>query len=135
MKEILATSGAPAAIGPYSQGTVCRSAGLLFTAGQIPLDPVTGQLVGGGIETQTRRVMENLKAVLECGGSGLEQVLKVTIFMKDMNDYPELNRVYGEYFTSEPPARSAVEVARLPRDVLVEIEAVAVVYPTGKYPV
>jgi 2-iminobutanoate/2-iminopropanoate deaminase len=129
VKKILATQGAPGAIGPYSQATLCTSAKLLFTAGQIPLDP-SGNLVDGGIEAQTRQVMANLKAVLECGGSALEHILKVTIFLKDMNDFPELNRVYGEYFPVDPPARSTVEVSRLPRDVRVEIEAVAVV-PTS----
>lgn len=125
MNRIIATDKAPAAIGPYSQGTICTRSGLLFTAGQIPLDPATGHLVEGDIEIQTRRVMNNLKAVLEAGGSSLTRVLKVTIFLKDMNDYPEVNRVYGEYFPENPPARSAVEVARLPKDVRVEIEAVA----------
>lgn len=130
MKTVISTPGAPAAIGPYSQAVSYAAAGLVFTAGQIPLDPA-GTLVEGGIEAQTRQVLANLKAVLEAAGSSLEQVLKVTLFLKDMNDFPEVNRVYGEYFPVAPPARSTVEVARLPRDVSVEIEAVACVPPSG----
>ncbi|MBI5280786.1 MAG: RidA family protein [Candidatus Solibacter usitatus] len=123
MKEIISTERAPQAIGPYSQAV--RSNGLLFCSGQIPLDPATGQLVEGGIEEQTVRVLENLKAVLEAGGASLETVLKTTIFVKDMGDFAKVNEVYGRYFPADPPARATVEAARLPRDVKVEIEALA----------
>ena len=124
-KERVSTSSAPAAIGPYSQGI--RVGGLLFTAGQGPLDPATGKIVEGGITEQTTRVMENLKAIVEAGGSSLEKVVRAGVFLKDMNDFAAMNEVYGrtEYFGAKPPARSTVEVARLPRDVLVEIEVVA----------
>lgn len=122
----IATEGAPAAIGPYAQGV--RVGRLIFTAGQCGLDPITGDVVSGGIKEQTERVLENLKAVLEAGGSSLAQVVKTTVFLKDMNDFAAMNAVYGSFFGSDSeslPARSTVEVARLPRNVLVEIEAVA----------
>lgn len=122
MRETVSTTNAPAAIGPYSQAV--GIGGLLFTSGQIPLLP-DGSLVEGGIEAQTRQVLDNLAAVLEAGGSSLDQVVKCTVFLKDMGDFAAVNAVYAEAFTSDPPARSAVEVARLPRDVLVEIEAIA----------
>jgi len=122
MRDIVSTSNAPAAIGPYSQAV--GIGGLLFTSGQIPLLP-DGSLVEGDVEAQTRQVLSNLAAVLEAGGSSLDQVVKCTVFLADMNDFAAVNAVYAEAFTSEPPARSAVEVARLPRDVMVEIEAVA----------
>jgi len=122
MRDIVSTSNAPAAIGPYSQAV--GIGGLLFTSGQIPLLP-DGSLVAGDIEAQTRQVLANLAAVLEAGGSSLDQVVKCTVFLADMNDFAAVNAVYAEAFPSEPPARSAVEVARLPRDVMVEIEAVA----------
>ena len=124
MKKIVATEGAPQAIGPYSQAVVHN--GVAYLSGQIPLDPATGQLVDGDIAAQTERVLENLKAVLAACGSSLEQVLKTTVYIKDMADFPKLNEVYGRYFTANPPARATVEVARLPRDVRVEIEAVAI---------
>jgi 2-iminobutanoate/2-iminopropanoate deaminase len=122
MRDIVSTTNAPAAIGPYSQAV--GIGGLLFTSGQIPLLP-DGSLVEGDVETQTRQVLANLAAVLEAGGSSLDQVVKCTVFLADMNDFAAVNAVYAEAFPSEPPARSAVEVARLPRDVMVEIEAVA----------
>ena len=121
-RAMITTPDAPSAIGPYSQAI--RSNGLLFTSGQIPLRP-DGTLVTGDIRQQTRQVMENLKAVLEAGGSSLERVVKCTCFLADMNDFSAFNEVYGEYFGDEPPARSAVQVARLPRDVAIEVEAVA----------
>jgi 2-iminobutanoate/2-iminopropanoate deaminase len=122
-KEIIATKEAPAAIGPYSQAV--RVGNLLFTAGQIPLDPATQQIVQGPIAVQTRRSLDNLKAIVEAAGSSLDRVVKTTVFLKDMNDFAAMNEVYATYFTSNPPARSAVEVARLPRNVLVEIELIA----------
>lgn len=125
MKKIISTGAAPKAIGPYSQATVHN--GLVFASGQIPLDPVTGQVVEGDIAEQTERVLENLKAVLEAAGSSLAQVLKTTVYLKDMTEFPVMNGVYGRYFAENPPARATVEVARLPRDVRVEIEAVAAV--------
>ena len=125
MREIISTDKAPAAIGPYSQAV--RWNGMVFCSGQIPLDPVTGQIVEGGIEAQTERVLENLKTVLEAAGAGLETVLKTTIFVADLNDFGAVNGVYGRFFAQDPPARATVEAARLPRDVRVEIEAVAFV--------
>jgi 2-iminobutanoate/2-iminopropanoate deaminase len=125
-KHIIATDKAPAAIGPYSQGV--HAGHLVFTAGQIPLDPVTQQVVTGGITEQTTRVLENLKAILEAAGTSLAQVVKTTVYLKDMKDFAAMNAVYGAYLGPEgvpPPARTAVEVSRLPKDVLVEIEAVA----------
>lgn len=123
MLEIIATDKAPKAIGPYSQAV--RWNGLVFCSGQIPLDPATGSLVEGGIAEQTVRVLENLKAVLEAAGSGLERVLKTTVFLKDMTEFAAMNEVYARYFPSHPPARATVEAARLPRDVRVEIEVIA----------
>jgi 2-iminobutanoate/2-iminopropanoate deaminase len=126
-KTIVKTERAPGAIGPYNQGVVIEATRLLFTAGQIPLSPQTGSLVGGDIEKQTRQVLENVKAVVEAGGSDLKNVIKTTVFLKDMNDFPKMNRVYETYFDEDPPARSAVEVARLPKDVLIEIECIAAI--------
>lgn len=125
-KKVIKTGAAPAAIGPYSQGIVSPQ-GFLFTAGQIALNPATGLVVAGDIKAQTRQVMENLKAILEEGGSSLAQVVKTTVFLTHMGDFISMNEVYAEYFKENPPARSTVEVARLPRDVRVEIEAVALV--------
>jgi len=125
-RSIISTDGAPAAIGPYSQGV--RVGNLIFTAGQGGLDPVTGQVVSGGIKEQTERTIANLKAVLEAGGSSLGQVVKATVFLKDINDFAAMNAVYASFFESESdtlPARTTVEVARLPRNLLVEIEVVA----------
>lgn len=124
-KQVIKTDKAPAAIGPYSQGIKVSTGELLFTAGQIPMDPGTGEIVSGDIQIQTRRVLENLKAVIESGGSSLDKVVKVTVFLKDMNDFAAMNEMYDQYFGNNPPARSAVQVARLPRDVDIEIECVA----------
>jgi len=126
-RKVLSTDKAPAAIGPYSQAIVATPGRFLFTAGQIPLDPKTGSLVGDEIEEQTRQTLQNLKAVVEAGGSDLANVLKTTVFLKNMNDFVRMNEVYAGFFPHDPPARSAVEVARLPKDVLVEIECVALV--------
>ncbi len=125
-KEIIATNGAPAAIGPYSQAV--RAGNLVFTAGQIALDPATQLVVGPAITEQTTRVMENLKAILEAAGTSLERVVKATVFLKDFGDFGAMNAVYGAYLKPEgvgAPARTTVEVSRLPKDVLVEIELVA----------
>ncbi|HEX7022526.1 MAG TPA: RidA family protein [Trueperaceae bacterium] len=123
-KSTIATNEAPAAIGPYAQAI--RAGELLFTSGQIPLLP-DGSLEAGDIAAQTRRVLENLRAVLEAGGSSPDRVVKCTCFLADMNQFAAMNEVYGEFFAANPPARSTVEVARLPKDVLIEIEAVALV--------
>src|SRR5260370_887639 len=125
MKKVVATDKAPKAIGPYSQAVVYN--GLAFLSGQIPLDPATGQLVEGDIAAQTTRVLENVKAVLEACGSGLDRVVKTTVYIKDMGEFAKMNEVYGKYFLENPPARSTVEAARLPRDVRVEIDAIAIV--------
>lgn len=125
-KSPVSTSNAPAAIGPYTQAI--RAGGLVYTSGQIALDPATGQMVPGGIAEQTTRVLENLKAVLAASGSDLSRVVKTVVFLKDMSDFAAMNAVYATYFAPEgvvPPARSTVEVARLPKDSLVEIEAIA----------
>ncbi|HYG70539.1 MAG TPA: RidA family protein [Anaeromyxobacteraceae bacterium] len=127
MKTILVSPDAPKAIGPYSQGVVAQGARTLFLSGQIPLDPRTGELVGGGIEEQTRRVMENLRAVLAAGGAGFDHVVKTTIFLADLGDFAKVNEVYGGYFAATPPARATVQVAALPRGARVEIEVIAVV--------
>ncbi|KAG9046016.1 hypothetical protein FS837_005203 [Tulasnella sp. UAMH 9824] len=120
----VATTAAPGAIGPYSQAI--KAGNLVFASGCIPLDPSTMQVVSGGIEEQTTQSLKNLKAVVEASGSSLSQVAKTTVFLKDMNDFVSMNKIYGEFFGDHKPARSAVEVARLPKDVLVEIECVAV---------
>jgi 2-iminobutanoate/2-iminopropanoate deaminase len=122
-KQIVHASKAPQAIGPYSVATV--AGGFIFTAGQIGLNPETGELVSGGIEAETRQVLTNLKHVLEAAGSSLERVLKTTVYLRNMNDFGEMNAVYGEFFSSDFPARSTVAVAALPKSCLVEIEAVA----------
>jgi 2-iminobutanoate/2-iminopropanoate deaminase len=126
MKTAVSTPKAPAAIGPYSQAV--RIDNLLYTSGQVALDPATGQLISGGIAEQTERALENLKAVLEAAGSSLRAVVKTVVFLKDMNDFAAMNAVYGRYLAPEgvvAPARSTVEVARLPKDALVEIEVIA----------
>jgi 2-iminobutanoate/2-iminopropanoate deaminase len=123
MKTIISTERAPKAIGPYSQAVI--SNGWAFLSGQIPLDPATNQIIEGGIGVQTERVIENLKNVLEAAGSSLERVVKTTVYLKDMGEFAIMNEVYGRYFTSNPPARATVEVARLPRDVRVEIDCIA----------
>lgn len=130
MKEIIASPNAPKAAGPYS--TAVRQNGFVFLSGQIPLDPKTGELVTGSIEEQTTRVLENLRAVLEAAGLSFGDVVKTTVFLKDMGNFSRMNETYGKYFSSNPPARSTVEVARLPRDVQVEIEAIAVDGRFGK---
>jgi 2-iminobutanoate/2-iminopropanoate deaminase len=122
MREIISTESAPAAIGPYSQAV--RYGSLLFMSGQIPLDPESGEIVEGNIEMQTKRVLDNLKAVLEAGGMELQHVLKCTCFLKNMEDFPAFNSAYSEYFSGILPARETVEVSRLPKDVLVEISAI-----------
>jgi len=119
------TDRAPGAIGPYSQAV--RAGDLLFCSGQIPLDPATGGIVGGGVAEQTRRVLTNLKAVLEAGGASLSSVVKTTVLLRDMEDFGAMNEAYAEFFPEDPPARAAFEVARLPKDAGVEIEAVAIV--------
>ena len=124
-KEVIQTEKAPKAIGPYSQAI--QAGNLLFISGQIPLDPATGELVKGEIGQQTARVLDNIKGILESQGLGTEDVVKVTIFLKDMKNFNQVNEVYAEYFPSFPPARSTVEVARLPRDVEIEIEAIALI--------
>ncbi|MDL1902385.1 RidA family protein [Anaerolineae bacterium CFX9] len=123
MKEVIRTSQAPAAIGPYSQAI--RANGMLFCAGQVPLDPATGQMVEGGITEQTRRVLENVRGVLEAGGSSFDKVVKSTVFLTTMDDFAAMNEVYAEYFTGDAPARSTVAVAQLPRGARVEIEVIA----------
>jgi 2-iminobutanoate/2-iminopropanoate deaminase len=126
-RTIVQTSAAPPAIGPYSQAIVAGD--LIFCSGQIPLDPATGEIVEGGIEEQTHRVLKNLRAVLESAGSGLEHVLKTTVFLKRMDDFAAMNAVYATYFPDAPPARSTVEASRLPRNVLIEIECIALAKP------
>jgi len=126
MKTAVSTPQAPAAIGPYSQGV--KAGDFLYTSGQVALDPATGQIVSGGISEQTVRVLENLKAVLAAAGCELKDVIKTTVFLKNMSDFAAMNEVYGRYFAPQgvvPPARSTVEVARLPKDALVEIEVIA----------
>lgn len=126
MKQPIKTDKAPAAIGPYSQAVEVQISGkLLFTSGQIPLDPKTGDMVEGDIKVQTAQVLENLKALLAAAGSNLHKVIKTTVFLSDMNDFAAMNEVYAQYFDQAPPARSAVQVARLPKDARVEIEAIA----------
>ena len=125
MRETVSTDKAPKAIGPYSQAIVHN--GVAYLSGQIALDPATNQLVEGDVAAQTERVLENIKAVLEACGASLESVLKTTVFLKDMADFPRMNEVYGRYFAAKPPARSTVQAARLPRDVSVEIDAIAAV--------
>jgi len=123
MKEIISTDRAPAAIGPYSQAV--RTGNLLFTSGMIPIDPATGQLVEGDIEVQARQAVGNLAALLEAAGTSLDRVVKTVVFIKNMDDFTKVNEVYASFFTTSFPARSCVEVARLPKDVLIEIEAIA----------
>ena len=125
-KQIIATSLAPSAIGPYSQGV--RSGSMIFVSGQIAIDPSTGQLIDDkNIQGQTRRVLQNLLAVVDAAGGSAGNVVKTTVFLRDMNDFAEMNAVYSEFFTSSPPARSTVQAARLPRDVSVEIDCIAVI--------
>jgi 2-iminobutanoate/2-iminopropanoate deaminase len=121
--EVINTDKAPKAIGPYSQGI--KANGFVFCSGQIPADPKTGELVTGSITEQTRQALSNLKAVIEKAGSGMDKVVKVTVFLRDMNDFSEMNTEYAMWFSDGPPARAAVQVARLPKDVGIEIEAIA----------
>ena len=123
MREIIATGRAPKAIGPYSQAI--RAAGLIFTSGQIAIDPATQQVIAGDVSAQTERVLKNLSAILQEAGSGMEKVVRCTVFLKNMGDFVAMNEVYARYFKQDPPARSTVEVARLPKDVLVEIDVIA----------
>lgn len=124
MKDVISTDKGPKAIGPYSQAI--RANGLIFISGQVAFDPATGQLIEGDVAKQTARVLDNLKAIAEAAGSSLEKAVKATVFLKDMNDFGAMNEVYARYFSQRPPARSTVEVARLPRDVRVEIDLIAV---------
>lgn len=124
-KEVISTDGAPKAIGPYSQAI--RSGGFIFTSGQVAIDPATQQVVAGDVAVQTDRVLKNLEAILQASSCGLDKVVRCTVFLKNMGDFAAMNEVYGRYFKDGPPARSTVEVARLPKDVLVEIDAIALV--------
>ena len=123
MRERIQTENAPAAIGPYSQAI--KAGGFVFVSGQIPIDPQTGEFVAGGIAEQTKQVLKNLAAVLEAAGSGLDRVVKTTVFLADMKEFPGMNEVYATFFSAPPPARATVAAAGLPRDARVEIEAVA----------
>jgi 2-iminobutanoate/2-iminopropanoate deaminase len=123
MRQVIATNDGPKAIGPYSQAI--KANGLAFLSGQIPLDPATQQLVAGDVAAQTERVLQNITGILTAAGSSLAQVVKTTVFLKSMNDFAAMNEVYARHFTADPPARSTVEVARLPKDVLVEIDVIA----------
>ncbi|HVF56097.1 MAG TPA: RidA family protein [Pyrinomonadaceae bacterium] len=123
MKQIIKSGEAPQAIGPYSQAIV--AGGFVFSSGQIPLDPETGEFVAGGISEQTEQVLRNLSKVLEAAGTGLDRVVKTTVYLADMNDFAAMNEVYGRFFKAEPPARSTVQAARLPRDARVEIDVIA----------
>lgn len=125
MKTIISTPKAPAAIGPYSQAVLVN--GMLFTSGVIPIDPETNTLVEGDVTVQARQAIGNLKNLIETSGSSMDKVVKTTVFIKDMNDFGKINDIYKDFFTSDFPARSCVEVARLPKDVLIEIEAIATV--------
>lgn len=124
-KMVVSTKDAPAAIGPYSQGI--KAGNLVFTSGQIPIDPVTGELILNDVKAAARQCLENLSAILKAAGTELDNVVKVTVFLKDMKDFAAVNEVYGMYFTEKMPARSAVQVLGLPKDVQVEIEAVALI--------
>ena len=124
MKTVLATDKAPSAIGPYSQGIAAGS--LVITSGQLPVDPATGAFAEGGIAGQTRQSLENVRAILAQAGLGMGHIIKTTVFLKDMNDFAAMNEAYAAFFPSDPPARSAVEVARLPKDARIEIEVIAV---------
>ena len=122
-KEIISTKNAPGAIGPYSQAI--KVSNLVFSSGQIPIDPATGELVNSDIKAATKRVLENLKAILEEAGTSLENVIKTVVYLRDMEDFAAVNEIYSQYFTSKQPARSCVQVAKLPKDAMVEIEVVA----------
>lgn len=124
MKKVFATTNAPGAIGPYSQAV--QAGGMIFVSGQLPIDPATGAFAGDDVKSQTRQSLTNIKNILASEGIGMDQVIRVGVFLKDMNTFGDMNEVYGEFFEGDYPARAAVEVARLPKDALVEIEAVAV---------
>ena len=123
MREVISTKDAPQAIGPYSQAI--KANGFVFVSGQVAIDPATQQVIQGGVATQTDRVLRNLSEILEAAGSALGKVVRATVFLKNMSEFTAMNEVYGKYFSSSPPARSTVEVARLPKDVLVEIDVIA----------
>ena len=123
MREVISTKDAPQAIGPYSQAI--RANGFVFVSGQIPTDPATQQIIVGDVAAQTERVLKNLAAILKAAGSGLDKVVRSTVYLKNMGDFAAMNEVYGRHFTSAPPARATVEAARLPKDVLVEIDVIA----------
>ena len=123
MRDVISTKDAPQAIGPYSQAV--RANGFVFVSGQVAIDPATQQVINGDITAQTERVLKNLCAILNAAGSGLEKVVRATVFLKDMGDFAAMNEVYGRYFTASPPARSTIQAARLPKDVLVEIDVIA----------
>jgi len=129
VREIISTENAPRAIGPYSQAV--RAGGFVFASGQIPIDPATGEVVAGGVAEQTDQVLRNVSAVLEAAGTGLDRVVKTTVFLADMNDFIAMNEVYGRFFGELPPARATVQAARLPRDAKVEIEAIAMLNDEG----
>ena len=122
-KDVISTSKAPAALGPYSQAV--RAGDLIFISGQVPIDPATSQVVGDDVAAQTEQVLKNLAAILEAAGASLGQVLKTTVYLRDLNDFGKMNEVYARFFSEQPPARATVQVARLPRDVSVEIEVIA----------
>src|SRR5215469_13949258 len=126
MRTIISTPDAPQAIGPYSQAIGAN--GFVFTSGQIAIDPATQQVISGDVAAQTDRVLKNLSAILKAAGSGLDRVVRSTVFLKNMNDFAAMNEAYGKYFSAAPPSRSTVEVARLPKDVLVEIDVIALTY-------
>ncbi len=123
MKQVIATDQGPKAIGPYS--LAIKANGFVFVSGQVAIDPATQQVITGDVAAQTDRVLKNLAAILNAAGSGLEKVVRSTVFLKNMSEFTAMNEIYGKYFTSEPPARATVEVARLPKDVLVEIDVIA----------
>lgn|SRR5689334_14471460 len=123
MRDVIATKDAPQAIGPYSQAI--RANGFVFISGQVAIDPATQQVIAGDVAAQTDRVLKNLSAILKAAGTGLEKVVRSTVFLKNMGDFAAMNEIYGKYFSATPPARSTVEVARLPKDVLVEIDVIA----------
>ena len=125
MRDIVTTDRGPKPIGPYSQAV--KANGFLYLSGQVALDPRTNEMTGADIRQQTERVLENIKGILEASGSNLHHAIKTTVFLKDMNEFPQMNEVYARYFTAAPPARSTVQVARLPKDALVEIEVIAVI--------
>jgi 2-iminobutanoate/2-iminopropanoate deaminase len=123
MREVIATPNAPQAIGPYSQAI--RAGGFVFVSGQIPLDPASGEIVAGGVAEQTRRVLDNLEAILKASGSALDKVVRTTVYLNDMGEFAAMNEVYGSFFRQNAPARATVEVSRLPKDVRVEIDCIA----------